>query len=182
MTAYRMKLFGLLASLAAACAKDFSGGHMPAYFHSYPYALSTISDMFTTLYSNPKDGQKNGAKFPYTKVATKEDTVNLASVFLVGGGFKYRLKSRFALIPQNCSCYWIDASRLKQRFPTLRSGYYQLSIEENGLQLRKYYIQSGIFALRITHSKPSIIPPSQGIISPIVDVGAINDSESELYF
>ncbi|KAJ9055050.1 hypothetical protein DSO57_1008088 [Entomophthora muscae] len=139
----------LLTSLAAVYAKDFSGGRIPAYFHSSPKAISTVSDISTTLYSKPKKGQYNSARFPYTKVATPQDKVNLATVYLVGRDHKYRLQSKFAIVPQECSCYWINATQLSRSFPQLRTGNYKLSIRENGNQKKKYTVESGSFRLKI---------------------------------
>ncbi|KAI0216614.1 hypothetical protein L0F63_005904 [Massospora cicadina] len=72
----------------------------PFYFDSYLNASSTVSDVYTTLYSNPQPGQQSSAQFPYTKVANLKDQVGLATVYLIGNDHKYPLQSKFAPIPQ----------------------------------------------------------------------------------
>ncbi|KAI0232045.1 hypothetical protein L0F63_005959, partial [Massospora cicadina] len=112
--------------------KDYSGGHIPFYFNSYPNAMSTVSDVYTTLYSNPQPGQQSSAQFPYTEIAKrKKDQVGLATVYLVGNYHKYLLQLKFAPIVQNCSCYWIDAKSLANKFKNITSGRYQIRIKEN---------------------------------------------------
>ncbi|KAJ9077267.1 hypothetical protein DSO57_1018498 [Entomophthora muscae] len=121
----------------------------PITFLGQPNATSSLGTKPTTLYAEPKPGQHEGAQFMYEKNTDK--IVATATVFLNSPMLREKLQTGFAPIPQECSCYWLNATQLAYDIPSLTSGLYYLSFEAS-----TYNIRSGSFAFDIP-TPPQII-------------------------
>ena len=109
-------------------------------------AANSLTGGFITLSSDPKD-MRSGAQFLYT--INKGVTTGLSEVILqdtATGGSSYPLQSLFDMVNQKCSCYWIDAVDLSQRFPSIKSSSkYVIRMSANG----KNY-DSGLIGLKFS--------------------------------
>ncbi len=123
-------------------------------------AANSLTSGFITLSSDPKD-MRSGAQFLYT--INKGVTTGLAEVILqdmAAGGSSYPLQSLFDMINQKCSCYWIDAVELSQRFPSIKSSSkYVIRMSANG----KNY-DSGLIGLKFS---PTVVVTSNTTSSQI---------------
>lgn len=120
----------------------------PFSFQGQPIVGSTMASV-TTLYAEPKPGQPEGAQLRYKK--NTHDVIATAAVFLDSPHHREQIDTDFAPIPQECSCYWLNATELSTKFPKLVTGQYHLTFESSD-----YTVRSGSFELDLP-TPPTVI-------------------------
>lgn len=117
-------------------------------------AVSSISTTGTTLFFNPTGAQQSGAQFLYTKNFPATRVIPLARVFLreASSGREWLLQEGFAALPQECSCYYIDAKELASRQGVSANGRYALRFAAVD---NSYSFVSGAFSLNMDGFRPT---------------------------